>query len=70
MKIDRADAALEKAMQEKVATGAFQSASESETSTSSSTSGSSKSMYIYVLIALVILMAIGYMRRKKATPAN
>jgi hypothetical protein len=35
-----------------------------------STSGSSKSMYIYVLIALVILMAIGYMRRKKATPAN
>jgi cobalamin biosynthesis Mg chelatase CobN len=70
MKLDRADAALEKAMQEKVATGAFQSASESETSTSSSTSGSSKSMYIYVLIALVILMAIGYMRRKKATPAN
>jgi cobalamin biosynthesis Mg chelatase CobN len=70
MKLDRADAALEKAMQEKVATGSFQSASESETSTSSSTSGSSKSMYIYVLIALVILMAIGYMRRKKATPAN
>ena len=70
MKLDRADAALEKAMQEKVATGAFQSASGSETSTSSSTSGSSKSMYVYVLIALVILMAIGYMRRKKATPAN
>ena len=70
MKLNRADAALEKAMQEKVATGSFQSASESETSTSSSTSGSSKSMYIYVLIALVILVAIGYMRRKKATPAN
>ena len=68
MNLNRADAALEKAMQEKVATGAFQSASESETSTSSSTSGSSKSMYIYVLIALLIVVAIGYnQRRKKAT---
>lgn len=68
MNLNRADAALEKAMQEKVATGAFQSASGSETSTSSSTSGSSKSMYIYVLIALLIVVAIGYnQRRKKAT---
>jgi hypothetical protein len=66
MKLNRADAAMEKAMQEKVATGAFQSASGS----TSSSSGSSKSIYIYVLIALLILVAVGYMRRKKATPAN
>jgi hypothetical protein len=67
MKLNRADAAMEKAMQEKVATGAFQSASGS----TSSSSGSSKSIYIYVLIALLIVVAIGYnQRRKKATPAN
>jgi len=67
MKLNRADAAMEKAMQDKVATGAFQSASGS----TSSSSGSSKSVYIYVLIALLIVVAIGYnQRRKKATPAN
>ena len=63
MKLNRADAAMEKAMQDKVASGSFQSAAESETSTS----GSSNSIYIYVLIALLILVAIGYIRRKKAT---
>ena len=59
----RADAAMEKAMKDKVATGSFQTASEA----TSSSSGSSKSIYIYVLIALLILVAVGYMRRKKAT---
>jgi cobalamin biosynthesis Mg chelatase CobN len=54
---------MEKAMQDKVASGAFQNASGS----TSSSSGSSKSIYVYVLIALLILVAIGYMRRKKAT---
>jgi len=63
VKLNHADAAMEKAMKDKVATGAFQTASESTTSTS----GSSTSIYIYVLIALLILVAIGYMRRKKAT---
>ena len=51
------------------ASSSMDSADGSTTATES-TSGSSKSIYIYVLIALVILVAIGYMRRKKATPAN
>ena len=59
-KLNHADAAMEKAMKDKVATGSFGSASES-------TSGSSKMIYVYVLIALLVLVAIGYMRRKKAT---
>jgi len=63
MKLNQVDAAMEKAMQDKVASGAFQNASGS----TSSSSGSSKSIYVYVLIALLILVAIGYMRRKKAT---
>ena len=60
---NHSDAAMEKAMKDKVATGSFQTASEA----TSSSSGSSKSIYIYVLIALLILVAVGYMRRKKAT---
>jgi hypothetical protein len=67
VKMNRAEAAMEKVMKDKVATGAFQSASGS----TSSSSGSSKSIYVYVLIALLIVVAIGYnQRRKKATPAN
>jgi hypothetical protein len=58
--LNHADAAMEKVMKDKVATGSCGSASES-------TSGSSKKIYVYVLIALLVLVAIGYMRRKKAT---
>jgi len=60
VQMNRADAAFEKTMKDKIAVKSTQSATESS-------SGSSTSIYIYVLIALLILVAIGYMRRKKAT---
>jgi hypothetical protein len=49
---------------------AASSSMDSADGSTAATSGSSKSIYIYVLIALLILVAVGYMRRKKATEAK